>query len=242
MALRRIAVDSAGPVRHVRLSGEPLGAVEAAELRDVAEALREDREVRVVVVDSAGADFCPGAGDDLEPLAVSPDPAQALAAIRAPVVAAVRGRCEGVGLELALAADIRVAAPDASFCLDTVVNGSLCSWGGTQRLPRTVGAATAAAMVLLGERLGATEAHARALVHRVGELDDVVAATLDRLLAAGPLALELGKEAMAHGVELPMNEGFRLEAELNHLLSVSQDRAEGLAAFFAKRRPVFHGR
>ena len=51
--------------------------------------------------------------------------------------------------------------------------------------------------------------------------------------------LELAKEAMAHGVELPMGEGFRLEAELNHLLSTSEDRAEGLAAFFAKRPPVF---
>lgn len=242
MALRRIAVDAAGPVRHLRLSGEPLGAIEAAELRDVAEALREDRDARVVVVGSSGDDFCPGAGDDLDPLALSPDPAQALAAIRAPVVVAVGGRCDGVGLELALAADVRLAAPDASFCLETVVNGSLCSWGGTQRLPRTVGPATAAAMVLLGERLDAAEAEARALVHRVGDLDAVVTATLDRLLAAGPLALELGKEAMAHGVELPMNEGFRLEAELNHLLSVSEDRAEGLAAFFAKRRPVFHGR
>jgi len=75
VAPHRIVVEATGPVRHVHLSGAPLGAVEAAELRDLAEALREDRDVRVVVVDSAGADFCPGAGDDLEPLAVSPDPA-----------------------------------------------------------------------------------------------------------------------------------------------------------------------
>jgi len=239
---RHITVDTAGPVRHLRLPGRPLGAAEASELRDAAEALREDRDVRVVVLGSSGESFCPGAAEDLEPLAVSPDPAQALAAIRAPVVAAVRGRCEGVGLELALAADIRVCDADASFCLDTVVGGALPAWGGTQRLPRAVGPATAAAMVLLGERLDADAALARALVHRVGPLEEVVAATVDRLLCAAPLALELAKEAMAHGVELPMNEGFRLEAELNHLLSVSDDRAEGLAAFFAKRRPVFHGR
>lgn len=242
MSPRRTTLDSAGAVRHLLLSGEPLGPAEAAELRDAAEALREDREVRVVVLGSRGASFCPGAAADLEPLAVSPDPAQALAAIRAPVLAAVAGRCDGVGLELALAADIRVAAADASFCLDTVALGALPSWGGTQRLPRTVGPATAAAMVLLGERLDASEALARGLVHRVGDLEEMVAAVVDRLTDAAPLALELAKEAMAHGVELPMNEGFRLEAELNHLLSVSEDRAEGLAAFFAKRRPVFHGR
>jgi len=237
-----VTVDGAGPVRHVRLSGERLGPAEASQLRDAAEALREDRDVRVVVLGTRGRDFCPGAADDLEPLAVSPDPAQALAAVRAPVVAAVRGRCEGVGLELALAADIRLCDPDATFALDTVLSGALPSWGGTQRLPRTVGPATAAAMVLLGERLDAEAARSRALVHTTGVLDDLVAATVDRLLAAAPLALELAKEAMAHGVELPMDEGFRLEAELNHLLSVSDDRAEGLAAFFAKRRPVFHGR
>jgi enoyl-CoA hydratase/carnithine racemase len=239
---RRITVDTDGPVRHVRLSGEPMGMAEASELRDAAEALREDREVRVVVLGSRGVSFCPGAAADLDPLAVSPDPARALAAIRAPVVAAVQGRCDGVGLELALAADVRVASADASFCLDAVALGTLPSWGGTQRLPRAVGPATAAAMVLLGEHLDADAALARALVHRVGPLEQVVAATVDRLLSAAPLALELAKEAMAHGVELPMNEGFRLEAELNHLLSVSEDRAEGLAAFFAKRRPVFHGR
>lgn len=242
MKLRHLTVDTAGPVRHVRLSGEPLGTAEASELRDTADALREDRDVRVVVLGSRGASFCPGAAADLDPLAVSPDPAQALAAIRAPVVAAVHGRCHGVGLELALAADIRVAAADASFCLDTVTLGALPSWGGTQRLPRTVGPATAASMVLLGDRVDADAALARALVHRVGRLDDVVTAVVDQLLGAAPLALELAKEAMGHGVELPMNEGFRLEAELNHLLSVSEDRAEGLAAFFAKRRPVFHGR
>lgn len=242
MTLRHLTVDTAGPVRHVRLSGEPLGTAEASELRDTADALREDREVRVVVLGSRGVSFCPGAAVDLDPLAVSPDPAQALAAIRAPVVAAVHGRCHGVGLELALAADIRVAAADASFCLDTVTLGALPSWGGTQRLPRTVGPATAASMVLLGDRVDADAALARALVHRVGRLDDVVTAVVDQLLGAAPLALELAKEAMGHGVELPMNEGFRLEAELNHLLSVSEDRAEGLAAFFAKRRPVFHGR
>lgn len=242
MPPRRITLDSAGPVRHLLLSGEPLGPAEAAELRDAAESLREDRDVRVVVIGSRGASFCPGAAADLDPLAVSPDPAQAIAAIRAPVVAAVRGRCHGVGLELALATDIRVAAADATFCLDTVAGGALPAWGGTQRLPRTVGPATAATMVLLGERLDASEALARALVHRVGDLEEVVAAVVDRLTDAAPLALELAKEAMAHGIELPMNDGFRLEAELNHLLSVSEDRAEGLAAFFAKRRPVFHGR
>lgn len=242
MPPRHITVDTDGPVRHLRLSGRPLGPAEASALRDAAEALREDRDVRVVVLGSRGEDFCPGAADDLEPLGVSPDPAQALAAVRAPVVAAVRGRCEGVGLELALAADIRVCDADATFALDTVLGGALPSWGGTQRLPRTVGPATAAAMVLLGERLDAEAALARALVHTVGPLDEVVTATVDRLQAAAPLALELAKEAMAHGVELPMNEGFRLEAELNHLLSVSEDRAEGLAAFFAKRRPVFQGR
>jgi enoyl-CoA hydratase/carnithine racemase len=242
MPPRRITVDAAGPVRHLLLSGEPLGPAEAAELRDAAESLREDRDVRVVVVGSRGASFCPGAAAELDPLAVSPDPAQVIAAIRAPVLAAVSGRCDGVGLELALAADIRVATADATFCLDTVALGALPAWGGTQRLPRTVGPAIAASMVLLGVRLDTDAALASSLVHLVGPLDDVVPAVVDRLLGAAPLALELAKEAMAHGVELPMNEGFRLEAELNHLLSVSEDRAEGLAAFFAKRGPVFQGR
>lgn len=234
-----------GLVRTIELSGRPLGRREAAELVAVVDALVEDRSARVVVLRSAGPDFCPGPADDLEPLAWEIDPAAALARLRPPVVAAVTGRCRSVGFELALAADIRLADPTASFALPDLADGRLPSWGGTQRLPRAVGPSRAAALVLLSETLTAGQAHAAGLVAGVaapGQLAATIDATVEQLLAVAPLALELAKEAVHRGAELPLRDGLRLEGDLNHLLQGTDDRAEGLAAFFAKRPPDFAGR
>jgi enoyl-CoA hydratase/carnithine racemase len=242
-----LALGSAheGVVRTIDLSGEPLGRREAAELVAAAEELVEDRTTRVIVLGSAGPNFCPGPADDLDPLAFPVDPVAAFARLRPPVLAAVRGRCLSVGLELALAADIRLAAPDARFALPDLAAGRLPCWGGTQRLPRAVGVARATALVLLGETMTAEEAHTAGLVAGVsapGQLAAAVDATVEQLLGVGPLALELGKEAVHRGSELPLRDGLRLEGDLNHLLQGTDDRAEGLAAFFAKRPPDFAGR
>jgi enoyl-CoA hydratase/carnithine racemase len=234
-----------GVVRTIELSGEPLGRREAAELVAAAESLVEDRSVRAVVLGTAGANFCPGPAEDLDPLAFGLDPAAALARLRPPVVAAVKGRCLSVGLELALAADIRLTDPGARFGLPDLAEGRLPCWGGTQRLPRAIGVARATALVLLGETMTALEAHAAGLVAGVaapGGLAAAVDATVEQLLGVGPLALELGKEAVHRGSELPLRDGLRLEGDLNHLLQATDDRAEGLAAFFAKRPPDFAGR
>ena len=234
--------DRDGSVQRLTLPGGALGPRVAAELGTALAALAEDRAVRVVVVDAA-SDFCDGPSPELDPHAFVPDPAASLARIRVPVVAVVTGACRSVGLELALCADIRVADPTARFALDDVRSGRLPSWGGTQRLPRVVGTSRATEMVLLGRDLDASEALACGLVHSVdddprGRARQVV----DELLSVGPLALELAKEAVHRGAELPLRDGLRLEGDLNTLLQSSADRAEGLAAFFAKRPPDFAGR
>lgn len=231
-----------GAVRTLRLSGQPLGSREAAELRDTVEELVEDRSVRVIVVTSAGADFCPGAADDLEPLSFGNDPPATLARLRPPVVAAVSGRCHSVGLELALAADFRLATADATFALRDIHDGRLPCWGGTQRLPRAVGAARAAAMVLLGLVVPASEAGTGLVTAVVDNLAGGIETVVAQLLGVGPLAAELAKEAVHRGAELPLRDGLRLEGDLNTLLAATDDRREGLAAFFAKRPPDFAGR
>lgn len=243
MRLDRLGVERAGGVVRILLTGAPLGRREADELVSVAGELATDREVRVVVLDSRGPDLCPGAGPDLDPASFSPDPAAALAAVRAPVVAACRGAVRSVGLELALAADLRVAGPGATFALADVQDGRLPCWGGTQRLPRAAGRPMASAMILLGEVLDAAGAHRAGLVHTIA--DDVGAAVEDitgTLIALAPRALELAKEAMQRGAELPMRDALVLEGDLNHLLQTTADRAEGLAAFFDRRPPSFTGR
>lgn len=249
MRLDRLTVERRhdGAVVVVQLSGGALGAREAAELAAVAADVVEDRGVRVVVLGTGGADLCTGAAEDLDPAGLGEDPAAALARIRVPVIAAVRGGCRSVGLELVLACDVVLADAGARFALPDVAEGrGLPCWGGTQRLPRAVGAARAAAMVLLGEELSADAAARAGLVWSVvddaGALDAAALVLADRLRGLGPLALEYAKEAVHRGSELPLRDGLRLEGDLNALLATSADRAEGLAAFFAKRPADFAGR
>ena len=236
-------VERDGPACRITLSGGALDAAEARELTAVATELREDRDVRVVILAAATAPFCSGAADDLDPTTVDPDPAAAIAALRPPVVAVVGGSCLSVGLEIVLAADVRVSAPDAEFGLPDLATGRLPSWGGTQRLSRAIRPAEATAVLLLDRRLTAERARSLGLIHAVDPDPEALAATLvDELIARGPLALELAKEAVHRGAELPLRDGLRLEGDLNHQLAATEDRAEGLAAFFDKRPPDFAGR
>lgn len=243
MDLRQLVVDRRDDVCRIVLSGTPLGSREAHELGQVAGDLVEDRSVRAVVLETAGPDFCPGPAEDLDPLAPGLDPTVALAAIRVPVVALLRGTVASVGLEIALTADLRLAAPDVRCSLPEVPAGRLPSWGGTQRLTRVVGTAEALRMLLLATELDAGHAAAAGLVHEVvadpaGRAEQVLAAWAQR----GPLAIEYAKEAVLTGAELPVREGLALEADLNTLLQVSADRAEGIAAFLEKRPARFTGR
>jgi len=204
--------------------------------------VREAREPAVLVVrNEPGTDFCSGISFD--PLELQPDPASALAAVRSPVVCAISGECSGAGLEIALACDVRLCDVTARFAIRDVLDGRLPAWGGTQRLPRAVGASRANAMLLLGVTADAPTALVWGLTHAVEEdLDGGVEQWLDDLAGAGPLALEFAKEAVHRGSELPLADGLRLEGDLNHQLAATEDRAEGLAAFFDKRPPDFAGR
>lgn len=227
------------------LPGGVLRAETARWLSTSATQLLEDREVRVVVLRSA-VGFCSGAAPDLAIDSADPDPATAIARLRVPVIAAVAGPCHSVGLELALVCDLRVATTSATFAVPDVCDGRLPAWGATQRLPRAVGASRAAWMLLLGRELDAATALQWGIVHTVAEtldeLDTRVADLVEQLLANGPLALEFAKEAIHRGSELPLRDGLRLEGDLNHQLAATEDRAEGLAAFFDKRPPDFAGR
>lgn len=233
-------------VRHVTMPGGQLTASTAAALVDLAEELIEDRAVRVITLTARSSTFCSGPAPDLDPSAFDPDPAAAWSRFRVPVVVLIDGPCLSVGLELALAGDIRLATTGARFALPDLARGRLPCWGGTQRLARAIRPAEASSMVLLGTNLGAARAVELGLIH--DHVDDVAAlgergrAMVDALVARGPLSLELAKEAVHRGAELPLRDGLRLEGDLNHQLAATDDRAEGLQAFFDKRPPDFAGR
>lgn len=172
---------------------------------------------------------------------VDDDPVAALGALRIPVVAWVDGDCHDEALELALAADIRLAGESATFRMGHVREGRIPSHGGTQRLTRAVGRGQALRLLLTGETLDADEALRTGLVHDVGVVED--AEELAAVIAdAGPVAAQYVKEAIAASADLPLRDGMRLEADLSILLHSTADRAEGLRAFAEKRKPRFEGR
>lgn len=215
-----------------------------------------DAEVRVVMVRGNGdRAFCAGA--DIkeftapESLAASravkhaPGWPDAIDRLRKPIIAAIHGYCLGGGLELALCCDIRVAAQDAVFALPEVRLGIIPGAGGTQRLSRVVGVGHALRMILTGERFDVTHAYRIGLVSDVvprAELDSSCLRLAAMIATNGPIALAYAKEATRRGIELPLPEGLRLEADLSTLLQSTEDRLEGSAAFRERRTPKYVGR
>jgi E-phenylitaconyl-CoA hydratase len=212
--------------------------------------LREDDAVRVVVLTGSGAAFCAGA--DLKQVGLV-DTGRVLIGSQRPlthaldtfpklVVAAVNGAAFGGGCELALAADVRVAAYTASFCLPEVKIGSLPGSGGIHRLVRAVGVANAARMLYSGEPVSASDALRIGLVSDLFKLSDLVEAATDlagRIAANAPLSLLALKRALTHEQS---SSAATLERDLWALLATTDDRAEGRAAFREHRLPDYRGR
>jgi enoyl-CoA hydratase len=219
-----------------------------SELADGAARLHDDDTVRCLILTAEGADFCAGwAGDTFaEGVDLGPDPFTPLTSLPQPVVCATRGAAVSAGLELALTADVRICAADATFALPETAHGLLPRAGGTQRLARATGAGTALAMVLAGEHLDAAGALARGLVSKVvppAELEAATMAIANAIAARGPIATRYAKEAVRRGADLTLEQALRYETDLTIILQTTEDRAEGVRAFVEKRKnPDFKGR
>jgi methylglutaconyl-CoA hydratase len=169
----------------------------------------------------------------------------AVAGFPRPVVAAVNGVAFGGGLELALAADIRIAADGAEMGLTETRLGIIPGAGGTQRLARIAGVAVAKELILTGRRIGAGRAKELGIVSEVvaaAELSAAAARWAAELAAAAPLALGAAKRAIDQGLALPLAEGLQIERARYEEVLTTEDRNEGLAAFAEKRPPVYKGR
>ena len=171
--------------------------------------------------------------------------ADAFARLPMPTVAILNGDAVAHGLELALAADLRVAVDSAGLGMGSLAEHGFPYDGGTQRLPRLVGPCLARDMLFTGRLLSAEEALAHGLVNRIApasRLGTVAADVVQELLAAAPIASRYAKEAVSAAGDLTLAQGLRLEADLSIILHSTADRAEGLRSFMERRPPQFHGR
>jgi enoyl-CoA hydratase len=215
----------------------------AQELEEVCGQIKQDDDIYVVTVTGAGDKaFC--SGGELEPGTSRFSPANAVASIDCPVIAAINGDALGQGLELALICDIRLASDKARFGLPQVARGLIPMDGGTQRLPRIVGRGKALELLLIAETISAEEALEMGLVSKIvppKELASEVEVMAENIAAKGPIALKYVKEAVNKGLDMTLEQGLRLEADLYFLLHTTADRTEGIRAFREKRQPKFRG-
>jgi enoyl-CoA hydratase/carnithine racemase len=231
-----------------------------AELEELALYLGELDEARVLILTGAGRAFCAGydLADATELAGLSPmamlerqeRAVRALSTVRAvriPVIAAVNGAVAGGGLALALAADIRIASPAARFNAAFVRIGlSAGDLGTSWLLPRLVGPALAAEIAYTGRFVEAAEAERIGLVNTVVPAQDLLAeavAMATLICSNSPAGVQLSKRALQANMEITSYAAaLELENRGQALLTRGEDLPEALAAFRAKRPPVFTGR
>ncbi|MDP1832333.1 MAG: enoyl-CoA hydratase-related protein [Geothrix sp.] len=232
-----------------------LGRQLMAEFRQALADLRSDTSARIVVLHShVPGVFCAGA-DLKERAEMSPSEAGAfvhglrcafteLEDLPMPVIAALEGAAFGGGLELALAADLRVAGAGAKLGLVETSLAIIPGAGGTQRLPRLIGSARAKELIFTARRIGAAEAEHLGLVDHVAPAGGALEAALGlarEILPNGPVALRMAKLAVNRGLDLDRDSGLAFEQACYAQVIPTKDRLEGLAAFREKRRPQYRG-
>jgi len=204
------------------------------------EHVEDDPEIAMLAITGGGNIFCVGFDSD-----VNPNLVESLGVVSKPTVAIINGDARDEGLELAIAADIRIAATSANFAMSQCDRGSMPRFGGTQRLTRLVGISNALRMILGGEEIGGDDALSIALVTYLAKSPKELAARSAQLcqsiLSRGPIATRFVKDAIRKGFDMTLEQGIRLEEDLYALLQTTSDRAEGVRAFLEKRKPLFKG-
>jgi 2-(1,2-epoxy-1,2-dihydrophenyl)acetyl-CoA isomerase len=223
------------------------------------ERVAADEGTRAVILTGTGRAFCVGQdlGEHVTALRADAGSAfetvelhynritTALATMPKPVVAAVNGTAAGAGLGFALACDLRLAAEGAVFATAFSAIGLTADSGLSATLARSVGTSRAAELLLLGDSFDAAAAEELGLVRQVVPAEELAGAALElgRRLAAGPTrAYAEIKRALATGAGAPLEQVLAAEGAGQRRLGTTQDHAEAVDAFLAKRRPTFEGR
>ncbi len=233
--------------------GNALTVAMLDQLEAAAATIRADRSIRAVVLRGNGRCFCTG-GDIAAWGALSPDAMgrdwilrgvevlSQIASLPQPVIAVITGHALGGGLELALAADLRIGLREARFGMPEVTLGMIAGWGGVRRLAETIGVAHARQMTLLGTPISATQALHWGLLTELAEdpptMEEHIRHWLDRLLTNAPIAMSLTK-----GLLSTAHQDLRhAHASAAAQAIATEDCQEGVRAFLEKRKPVFQNK
>jgi methylglutaconyl-CoA hydratase len=225
------------------------------DLNDIVYDLKNDLDVRVVILTGAGEKaFCAGADLKERKGMTDNEVKQAVRLIGAtvneveslpqPVIAALNGMAFGGGLELALACDIRVGALEAKVGLTETSLAIIPGAGGTQRLPRLIGLGKAKELIFSAKRLTAEEAEAIGILEYAVPREKLLEKALkiaESMAKNAPLALIQAKAAINSGVEVDLSTGLKIEELAYNTLIPTEDRLEGLRAFAEKRSPQYKG-
>lgn len=231
------------------------------ELKEAVKDIRNDKSVKVVVITGAGdRSFMSGADIDKTILAwvemtkkgkrviddhkVFFSPTM-LEELPQPVIASINGFAMGMGCEIALGCDIRIAVDTAQFGQPEIKLGIICGGGGSVRLTRLLGKGKALEMCLTGDPINAQEAYRIGLVNQVvpaSELESATAAMIKRLLYKGAIALDYTKRSVYATLALPPKEAIENEGQLFSDIFKTADAEEGAKAFLEKRKPNFQGK
>jgi 2-(1,2-epoxy-1,2-dihydrophenyl)acetyl-CoA isomerase len=263
MEYRWLIYKKEGGVEMITLNRpRALNALNDEMIEELLEAVRqsgEDKDVKVLILTGAGRAFCFGAdisqfsegrehptqNGTWNLLLKSQEIIRLLSGMRKPTIAALNGFATGLGLDLALACDLRIAAERAKLGEAFVSMGLLPDGGGTFFLPRLVGLAKAAEMIFTGEPITSLEAERIGLINRVVPTQDLVkcAQELADKLAKGPsLAIGLAKEAIWRNLTEDLDSALNFEAQSQKTCLESEDHREAVEAFLQRREPLFRGK
>jgi E-phenylitaconyl-CoA hydratase len=237
-----------------------LNAMNTQMVRELAQVwvdLREDDEIRVVILTGSG-DSSFSSGIDLKEMRDSPEgwhresfwnppgvtPLEAGAEFWKPVIGAINGHCLGAGCTLALSCDIRIANEQARFGFPEVSVG-LPTIVASLRLPALTSLCNAAELLLVGDVIDVGEAYRMGLVNRVVPHEELMSTAMqlaERICDNAPLAVQVTKEILTRGRDLPFRDAVRMGESLRRIAYDTEDSIEGPRAFAEKRKPRFSGR
>lgn len=255
-----IRLDKDGPLAIVTLTNPPLNVLHphmAAELDACFTGLATDADVIVAIVTGQGERaFCAGFDIKAFPNLTAPGGAEQLtrvlhaslgkiAHLGKPTIAAVNGLALGGGLELSMACDLRIVAANAQLGQPEIKLGLFPGAGGTQRLPRLVGAGIAKELMYVGEPISAAEAYRIGLANKVVPAGEALAAARQMgqtIAGMAGVALRYIQEAVNRGLDTTLDAGLQIEADLFAKVFQTEDVREGVDAFINKRKPNFRHR